>query len=411
MRTRLNKTLLTYALLVAWTSSLATAADAPRNFGPWNLANLKKTPNATFGKKDGLTQEVFYEGEPFQGKPTRIFGYIARPESGKGPFPGIVLVHGGGGLAFPQWATIWAKRGYVALAMDTAGQGPQVRPSDALKADERFHLPDGGPNQSKTYKFPKFTDDQVRDVWSYHAVAAVIRGHSLLAAQKDVDPNRVGITGISWGGYLTCIVSGLDDRLKVAVPVYGCGHLDHNSMWLDDFAEMSPDLKARWLKYFDPSKYVSSISCPILFVNGTNDSAYPLDSYQLTYRQVRQPDLCIKLNLPHSHPHGWGIPDVYVYADSVLKQEPAYPRLSKMEIVRSRVHAKSLSKTPITKGELLYTTDTGSWLKRHWKTAPAALSDGILSAEIPTERPIVFYLNGTDSRGSVASTPHVTLEK
>ncbi len=29
--------------------------------------------------------------------------------------------------------------------------------------------------------------------------------------------------GDQLGGYLTCIVAGLDHRLKVAVPVYGCG--------------------------------------------------------------------------------------------------------------------------------------------------------------------------------------------
>lgn len=401
----------TIIALIVWATSLAYAAEPQRNFGPWNLAELKKTPTVTFGRKDGLTQEVYYTGENFRGKPTRIFGYLARPETGKGPFPAMLLVHGGGGLAFPQWATIWAKRGYVALAMDTAGQGPQVKPSDHLKAEERFHLPDGGPNQSKTYKFPNFTDDQVRDVWTYHAVAAVIRGHSLLAAQKEVDPDRIGITGISWGGYLTCIVSGLDDRLKVSIPVYGCGHLDNNSMWLNEFAEMTPDLKARWLKYWDPSQYVGGIHCPILFVNGTNDAAYPLDSYQLTYRHVQQPNLCIKVRLPHGHPDGWSIPDVYVFADSILKQEAAYPRLSPLEIVGKNAQAKSLSKTSVINGELNYTTDTGNWTKREWKTIPATFSDGILRAEIPSQRPIVIYLNGSDSRGAVCSTPHLTLEK
>jgi dienelactone hydrolase len=411
MRTLLRTTLWACVLLVGWRSRFATAGEPQRNFGPWNVAALKKTPTATWGKRSGLTQEVYYEGESFRGKPTRIFGYLARPETGKGPFPAILLVHGGGGLAFPQWATIWAKRGYVALAMDTAGQGPQAEPSDSLKAEQRFHLPDGGPNQSKTFKFPNFTDDHVRNVWTYQAVAAVIRGHSLLAAQEDVDPQRIGITGISWGGYLTCIVSGLDDRLKVAIPVYGCGHLDHNSMWLGEFAEMTPDLKARWLKFFDPSRYVSGILCPILFVNGTNDSAYPLDSYQLTYRQVRQPDLCIKRNLPHSHPHGWGIPDVYTYADSILKQAPAYPRLSNIEVFGTTASAQSLSKTPVIKGELNYTTDQGPWLKRVWKAVPATITEGKLATKIPSARPIVFYLNGIDSRGAVASTPHVVLDK
>ena len=54
-------------------------------------------------------------------------------------------------------------------------------------------------------------------------MADVIRGVSLLASLPDVDSKRLGITGISWGGYLTCIVASLDDRLRVAVPVYGCG--------------------------------------------------------------------------------------------------------------------------------------------------------------------------------------------
>ena len=69
----------------------------------------------------------------------------------------------------------------------------------------------------------------IRNVWSYHAVANVIRAVSLIRSFKAVDPSRVGITGISWGGYLTCIVAGLDERLAVAVPVYGCGFLHENS--------------------------------------------------------------------------------------------------------------------------------------------------------------------------------------
>jgi len=90
--------------------------------GPWDLKALKVAPKATWGAKSNLVQEVYYEGEPFHGKPTRVFAYVGRPE-GKGPFPGVVLVHGGGGKAFSAWADHWAKRGYVAIAMDTAGAG------------------------------------------------------------------------------------------------------------------------------------------------------------------------------------------------------------------------------------------------------------------------------------------------
>src|SRR5262249_55644912 len=50
----------------------------------------------------------------------------------------------------------------------------------------------------------------------------VSRCVSLLGRLPEVDPDRIGVTGISWGGYLTGLVAGLDDRLKAAVPVYGC---------------------------------------------------------------------------------------------------------------------------------------------------------------------------------------------
>ena len=42
--------------------------------------------------------------------------------------------------------------------------------------------------------------------WRGPAVAAVF---TLLAGLPEVDAQRVGVTGISWGGYLTCIVAGV----------------------------------------------------------------------------------------------------------------------------------------------------------------------------------------------------------
>jgi len=45
---------------------------------------------------------------------------------------------------------LWAKRGYVALAMDLAGRGPG-----------RERLPDGSPDQDDK---AKFGPDQVRDL-------------------------------------------------------------------------------------------------------------------------------------------------------------------------------------------------------------------------------------------------------
>ena len=269
-------------------TSCSTTSPQARSTGPWNLAAHQRPPVATWGTATNRVQEVYYEGEPFNGKPTRIFAYYARPDHGKGPFPAMVLVHGGGGKAFAEWADRWSQRGYVALAMDLSGNGSNGR------------LPDGGPDQSDTNKFRHFTPVEAREMWTYHAVAAAIRGHSLLAAQKEVDKTRIGITGISWGGYLTCIIAGLDHRLKVAVPVYGCGFLDQNSVWLATFEKMPPELRQRWVSFFDPSQYLGGVNCPILFLNGSNDFAYPMDSYQKCYRLVKSPmSLSLRVRLPH----------------------------------------------------------------------------------------------------------------
>lgn len=63
---------------------------------------------------------VYFEGLPYEGKPTRVFAWIGVPGiSRKEMVPGIVLVHGGGGTAYHDWVKLWVERGYAALAIDT----------------------------------------------------------------------------------------------------------------------------------------------------------------------------------------------------------------------------------------------------------------------------------------------------
>ena len=374
------------ALLVSVLSAMA------EHSGPWDIAALSKAPHATWGEAREQIQEVYYDGEIFKGKPTRVFAYYGRPD-GPGPFPGVVLVHGGGGAAFRDWVKHWVQNGYVALAMDLAGKGPAGP------------LPDGGPDQDDANKFPDFGSNGAKDVWTYQAVAAVIRGHSLLASLKEVDPNRTALTGISWGGYLTCIVAGLDHRFKAAVPVYGCGYIHEKSAWVGpNFSKMSGDLRQRWIDNFEPSRYLGQARCPMLFMNGTSDFAYPLESYQKSYELVKAPvTLSIQINRPHGHI--WTFPEVDAFIDCYLKKGEPLLSIGPMKIEGDKAAATIADGGTVVKAQLDYAIGQD----RVWKTVSAEVKGKTISLNLPAERPLVCYFNVTDSRGLTVSNPHIEL--
>ncbi len=389
-------TFLIFALEQVPLSRVAAPADGPFT-GPWNLAALRQAPKVTEAEQGKPLTALYYEGEPYQGKPTRVFAYLARPEKAEGKLPGMVLVHGGGGTAFKEWAELWAKRGYVALAMDLAGHGP-----------DRKRLPDGGPNQDDRAKFGA---EDVKDFWTYHAVADVIRSVSLLASQPDVDPERLGITGISWGGYLTCIVAGLDDRLKVAVPVYGCGFIHDNSVWIPTFKKMTEEKRKRWVDNFEPSRYLGQAKMPVLFVNGTNDFAYPLDSYRKSYRLVKDRALCVTVNMPHGHPQGWAPAEIGLFVDQHLRAGKPLAKVTSAKREGDRIEVKFRSEVPVTGAALHFTTDTGAWKERKWQTQPAKVEGTTITANLPEARPLVYFLTLTDERKATVSTEHEELSK
>ncbi len=389
---------LPFAMILLVLSTGSARAEAPKKLpdGPWDVKALKAAVvKPTWGETVGKSREVYYPGELLAGKPTRVFAYYSKP-AGDGPFPAVLLVHGGGGKAFREWAEHWSKRGYCALAMDLAGSGPKGR------------LADGGPDQSDDIKFRDFTAKTSRDMWTYHAVAAVFRGHSLLASLPEVDRSRVAVTGISWGGYLTCIVAGLDDRLKAAVPVYGCGFLHESSVWKPRMDEMPAAHRERWVKAFDPSRYLPGVKCPILFLNGTNDFAYPLDSYQKCFDLVTGPrTLSVRVRLPHGHI--WTFGEVDAFIDSHLKKGDPLPTLGKLTREGNKASATLEMKGKAKAAHLHYASANGPWQKREWKSIPAEVAEGRITAKLPSARPLVYYLAVTDGRGLEVSTTHEVL--
>ena len=366
---------------------------------PWDLKALGQAPKVYEAQtREPGVRALYFESVPYKGKPTRVFAYYGAPAGKK--LPAMVLVHGGGGTAFAEWVRVWNRRGYAAIAMDTCGYEPDKADDtnrwNPPKKRQVFGGPEGWDASFNT------TGELVTDQWTYHAVAAVILAHSLIRSFPEVDPKRVGVTGISWGGYLTCIVSGVDSRFRFAVPVYGCGFLGEDSGWVKDFKRIGPEKAEKWLTLWDPSVYLPNAKMAMLWVSGTNDSAYPLGSLRKSYDLPKGPrTLTLRLRMPHSHPDGALPEEIAAFADAILKRGVPLPRV----VNTSAEMVEFKSARPVVKAELNFTKDEGPWPGRKWESILAQIDrKGHRASTQPPVGATTWYFNLFDAQGLVVSS-------
>jgi dienelactone hydrolase len=347
-----------------------------------------------------------------------VFAFYASPitlgEAKPGTkFPGVVLIHGGGGTAFADWAYLWAKRGYAVIAMDLAGARPPDPVFDAKtgapvghQSDSklRTRLANGGPDHGHPQKFDSIKDD-VSNHWPFHAAASVIRAHTLLRSFPEVDAEHTAVTGISWGGYTTCLVASLDDRFKAAVPVYGCGFLHEGESVQKPSIDKLGDLRMKWVKEYDPGSLLPRCHVPILFVNGTNDVHYVLDSYMKSFDVVPgEKQMRIQIKMPHGHPAGWAPKEIGLFIDSKCRAGTPLPVPGKPRIEGDEVRVNVEAKSVIKHAELNYTTDAGLRSKREWKSIPATINGNLITASKPPADANTWFITITDERDAMVST-------
>ena len=230
--------------------------------------------------------------------------------------------------------------------------------------------------------------------------------HSFLLSLPEVDPARTGVTGISWGAYLALMATAVDGRFKFSVPVYACGFLDESSAWVKNFKDIGPEKAARWSCWWDPKNYLPLIKTPLLLVNGTNDSGFFFDSTVKSFKLLDGPKwLCLKVRLGHSHPAAYGQQEVYAFADSVVKNGPAFPRFVKQESAGDVFSGDYEVSAPVRQLVLNYTKDGGPWSGRKWESRVVQGDVAKHAFSCPVELDMTaFYFNLIDGNGMVAST-------
>lgn len=271
-------TRLTIALLLALAAALTTLAQetlppledgvAPKTLEQlWAGYDPRREPLGVqitkAWKQDGVRLRVVrYRIGIFKGQKsmmTAIYGY---PEGGTN-LPGLVQIHGGGQSASVNAVVTNAKRGYACISINWAGNplggvddypGPNTDwgAVDATQHthDDHFHSVQPDSKTLDSVVSPRNNN------WFLITLAAR-RALTFLEQQPEVNGSRLGVYGHSMGGNLTLYVAATDSRVKAGVVTSAGG--------IDDESDNQKDTP------FSNAAYAALVTCPVLFINPSDD--------------------------------------------------------------------------------------------------------------------------------------------
>ena len=221
---------------------------------------------------------------------TPVEAYLTLPAESKQSYPLILNVHGGphgafgSGFSFEfQWL---AANGYAVLA-------PNPRGSTGY--GEKFLWGSWGG-------------------WGKLDTPDVLAGVDYVLAHFPADRARLGITGYSYGGYLTNWIVTQTKRFVVAVS--GAGIVN----WISDYGTADiPRTKesefygAPWnpqtrdlMRAVSPITYADKIATPMLFVDGESDMRVPIEENEQLYTALKKRHVPAKfIRYPGNYHGGW----------------------------------------------------------------------------------------------------------
>lgn len=229
---------------------------------------------------------------------------LARPKDGEGPFPGLVLIHGGG------WAG--GKRQDFKPVMQQAAEKGYV----AITITYRLTEPDPATKLGKV-PFPAQIED----------CKCAVRWLKANAKKYHVDPDHIGVGGASAGGHLSLLV-GLTDarsklegqggnadqssRVQAVVNIFGptdmadCWRLSPQARPFIEGLLGKPEDAVDAYKAASPVTYVTDDDPPVLTLHGASDTLVPPSQAQLLDDAMKLTKAKHELLILEGQGHGFG---------------------------------------------------------------------------------------------------------
>jgi len=204
-----------------------------------------------------------------------ISGFLLRPApTFPGKRPVIIAIHGG--PEAQDRPTFFGRSNYWTNELGVAVIFPNVR---------------GSSGYGKT--FVGLDNGFLRE-GSYQDINALF---DWIKAQPDLDPDRVMVTGGSYGGFMTlAVATSYNDRIRCSVDIVGPSNLvtflEHTSGYRQDLRrveygdERDPKMRA-FLERIAPANHAKNITKPIFIIAGKNDPRVPASESQQMVTAVR----------------------------------------------------------------------------------------------------------------------------
>ncbi|MEM2207092.1 MAG: prolyl oligopeptidase family serine peptidase [Sulfolobales archaeon] len=157
---------------------------------------------------------------------------------------------------------------------------------------------------------PRYTD-------ASDGVAVAIRAIRKLKVLSGVDPERLGLLGISLGGTVSLLAS-TQERVRFVVSVGGWVDLADLYRFLSKFPHGSPqkyiadlvrstlgepDENRELYELASPITYVDKISGSVLLIHGSEDSMVPVSQSEALYRKLKELKYDVEFHLVEGGTH------------------------------------------------------------------------------------------------------------